>query len=269
LQADIRIENLHDSNLEDVIYVCSSKRLGDPLHQQGIKFKRLWLKEMLNKCGACAKIAYHNEKPAAQILYHPETADKTKAHRREGVLILNCIYNPTLEAQKLGIATRLLQEVIQDVKQKKSCLGDKPCKFILAKAFNTGEFLPMPKFYKRKGFIPTPEGNAFYLPIEGKYETIPETAYTPLEKDKGKAIIFYNQKCQFSYPFAKRIEKTVKETLPHIKIELINEWEKPGKSIRRGNWWLIVNAKPIQTFFMETEKFKAEIREAAKSVSKM
>ncbi|MGQ9539267.1 MAG: hypothetical protein ACUVTE_06805 [Candidatus Bathycorpusculaceae bacterium] len=128
------------------------QRLGDPAHQQGIKFKRLWLKEMLNKWGTCAKIAYHNEKPAAQILYLPETADKTKAYRREGVLILNCICNPTLKAQKLGIATRLLQEVIQDVKQRKSCLGDKPCKFILANAFNTGELLPMPEFYKRKGF---------------------------------------------------------------------------------------------------------------------
>jgi hypothetical protein len=208
----------------------------------------LWLEEMLNKCGACAKIAYYNEKPAAQILYYPETADKTKAYRREGVLALNCIYNPTSEAQRLGIATRLLQEVIQDVKQRKSCLGDKPCRFILAKAFNTGEFLPMPEFYKRKGFIPTPEGNVLYLPIEGKYETVPETAYTPLEEDKGKAIIFYGQKCQFSYPFAKRIEKTVKETLPYIKIELINEWENPEEFIKRGNWWLVVNAKPIQTF---------------------
>jgi hypothetical protein len=43
---------------------------------------------------------------------------------------------------------------------------------------------------------------------------------------------------------------------------MINEWEKPEKYIKRKNWWLIVNAKPIQTFFMDTENFKREIKEA-------
>ena len=43
---------------------------------------------------------------------------------------------------------------------------------------------------------------------------------------------------------------------------MINEWEKPEETIKRKNWWLIVNAKPRQTFFMETEKFKEEIRQA-------
>ncbi|MBS7620897.1 hypothetical protein KEJ32_02075 [Candidatus Bathyarchaeota archaeon] len=55
----------------------------------------------------------------------------------------------------------------------------------------------------------------------------------------------------------------IRETLPNIKIEMINEWEKPEESIRRGNWWLVVNARPIYTFFMNVEKFKAEIRQAA------
>jgi hypothetical protein len=49
---------------------------------------------------------------------------------------------------------------------------------------------------------------------------------------------------------------------PKIKIELINEWEKPEESIKRKNWWLIVNAKPIHTFFMDTDKFKEEIKQA-------
>ncbi|MDI6691166.1 MAG: hypothetical protein QME50_04765 [Candidatus Bathyarchaeota archaeon] len=47
---------------------------------------------MLNTYGSCAKIAYYNEKPAAEILYYPEEADVTKEFRREGVLIINCIY---------------------------------------------------------------------------------------------------------------------------------------------------------------------------------
>jgi GNAT superfamily N-acetyltransferase len=263
MQEKVRIENLQESNVEDLIYVCSSKRLSDPIHQQGMALKRQWLHRMLNSYGSCAKIAYCEGKPAAQILYYPEEADIAKEFRREGVLVINCIYNPTLEAQKIGIGTRLLQEVIKDVKEMKSCLGKKSCKFILAKAFNTGELLPMPEFYKKNGFLPTKEGSMLYLPIEGKYESTPKVEYKPLKEDRGKAIIFYGPVCQFSYPFAKRIEQIIREVLPDIKIELINEWEKPEESIKRKNWWLIVNAKPIQTFFMDTENFKKEIKEAA------
>jgi predicted GNAT family acetyltransferase len=263
MQEKARIENLEDSNIEDLIHVCSSKRLDDPIHQQGMSLKRQWLREMLEKHGSCAKIAYHDEKPVAQILYIPEEADVTRAIKREGILTIYCTYNPTSEAQKLGIGTRLLQSVILDAKQRKTCLGNKPCKFILAKAFNTGEALPLPEFYKRNGFLSTSEGNLFYFPIEGNYEPAPHLgSYEPLPEDMGKAVIFYGPTCQFGYPFAKKIEEIIREVAPNFKVEMINDWEKPEESIKRRNWWLIVNARPIYTFFMETEKFKDEIKRA-------
>jgi hypothetical protein len=261
MQNNIRIENLQESNIDDLIYVCSSKRLSDPIHRQGVELKKNWLRKMLTEYGSCAKIACYKDKPTAQILFYPEDADVTKIHKRENVLVINCIYNPTPDAQKLGIGTRLLHSVIHDVKHRRSCLGNKPCKFILAKAFNTGELLPMPEFYKKNGFLPTDEGSMLHLPIDGKYEPTPKVEYEPLREDRGKAIIFYGPICQFSYPFAKRIEQIIREVLPKIKIEVINEWENPEESIKR-NWWLIVNARPIRTFFMETEKFKEEIRQA-------
>ncbi len=263
MQQKVRIENLSNSNIEDLIYVCSSKRLDDPIHQQGIKLKKQWLCTILEKYGVCAKIAFFNEKPVAQILYYPEEADITKPYTRKNVLIISCIYNPTIEAQKKGIGTKLLHSLIQDAKHRKTCLGNKPCNFLVARAFNTGEFFPMPEFYKKNGFIPTPEGDMLYLPIEGNYEPLPPIgSYEPLPEDKNKAIIFYGSSCQFGYPFAKKIEKLIKEVAPHIKIEIINEWEKPQESIKRKKSWLIVNAQPIHTFFMQTEKFKEEIRQA-------
>jgi len=263
VQEKIRIENLQESNIEDLIYVCSSKRLTDPVHQQGVKLKKQWLLEMQEKHGPCAKVAYYNKKPVAQILYFPEEADPTKAFKRKDILVINCTYNPTSEAQKLGIGTRLLQSVIKDAKQRKTCLGNRSCKFILAKAFNTGELLPLPEFYKKNGFLPTSEGDLLYLPIEGRYDpATPVGEYESLPEDKNKAVIFYGPICQFSYPFAKRIEEIIKEVAPNIKIEIINEWEKPEESLKRNNWWLIVNAKPIQTFFMQTEKFKEELQQA-------
>jgi GNAT superfamily N-acetyltransferase len=130
----------------------------------GIKLKRQWLREMLEKYGSCAKIAYYNGKPVAQILYYPEEADVTKVSKRKDVLMIDCIYNPMPEAQKLGIGTSLLRSLTQDAKQRKTYLGNRPCKFILAKAFNTGELLPMPEFYKKNGFLPTSEGNLLCLP---------------------------------------------------------------------------------------------------------
>jgi GNAT superfamily N-acetyltransferase/ribosomal protein S16 len=263
MQNNIRIENLQESNIDDLIYVCSSKRLSESNHKHGVELKKRWLREILAKYGSCAKIAYYNGKPVAQILYYPEEADMTKPYRRENVLVINCIYNPTPEAQKLGIGTRLLKSVVNDAKHRKTCLGKKPCKFILAKAFKTGEFLSMPEFYKKNGFIPTPEGDAMYLPMEGEYqptELIGE--YEPLAEDKNKVIIFYTPICQFGYQFAERVKKLIKEVAPNIRIEMINEWEKPEESVKRKNWRLIVNAKPIKTFFMETEKFKEEIKQA-------
>jgi GNAT superfamily N-acetyltransferase len=263
MQGKIRIENLQESTLEDLIYVCSSKRLGDPIHRQGIELKEQWLRKMLRKYGSCAKVAYHNGRPVAQILYYPEDADAAKAFRRENVLVINCIYNPTPEAQRLGLGTRLLQSVIQDARKRKTCLGNRPCRFMLAKAFNTGEFLPMPEFYKKNGFLATPEGNLLYLPIEGDYEPSPPVGeYKSLPEDRNKALVFYSPTCQFGYQFAKRIEETVKEVAPQIETAVVNEWEKPEESLKRKNSALIVNARPIRTFFMETEKFKEEVKQA-------
>jgi predicted GNAT family acetyltransferase len=263
LQDKIRIENLQESNIEDLIYVCSSKLLTDPIHQQAISFKRRWLHEMLEKYGSCAKIAYYNERPAAQILFYPEEADVTRAFRREGVLVIDCTYNPTSEVQKVGLATKLLRSVIRDVRQRTSCLGNKPCRFIMARAFNTGALLPLSEFYSKNGFLPSEERNSLYFPLEGGYEPAPPVGeYEALPEDRNRAVIFYGPSCQFGYTFAKRAEAMIKEVAPDIKIEMINDWEKPEESIIRRGSWLIVNAKPVRTFFMETDKFKMEIKQA-------
>ncbi len=264
----IEIKNLDESNIEDLVFVCSSKKIEDPIHQQGISLKKQWLREMLEKYGPCAKIGYYNGKPAAQILYLPEKAEKTKASRREDVLVINCTYNPTPEAQRLGIGKALLDSVIEDAKRGKTCLGNKSCRFILAKAFNTGELLPLPDFYKKHGFVPTPknEGNLLYLPLEGNYEPAPPLVeYQPLKEDEGRAIIFYSPVCQFSYQFAKTIESMIREVAPNMQMKAINEWKYPQESMKRNNWWLTVNAKPIKTFFMEERKFKEEVKKAVDS----
>ncbi len=261
MQEKMRIDDLSESNIEDLLYVCSSTRPKDPIHQQGMKLRRQWLHEMIRKHGPIAKIGYYNDKPVAQILYYPEDADVTKASPRKNALIILCVYNPTSNAQKLGIGTMLLQSLIKDAKQRKTCLGNKPCKFLLTAAFDAGELLPMPEFFKKNGFIPTSEGDMLYLPIESSYEPrAPIRKYEPLPEDQNKAVIFHSPICQFSFPFARRIAELVKGVAPDLQTEMINQWERPEESIKRENGALIVNATPIRTFFMDTERFKEEVR---------
>jgi hypothetical protein len=142
-----------------------------------------------------------------------------------------------------------LKNTIQDVKQRKSCLGNRPCRFIIAKAFNTGEFLPLPDFYGKNNFLPTPDQTQAYLPIEGNYEPNPPLGeYEPLAQDRNRAIVFYGPVCQFSYQFARRTEEIIAEVVPEIDVQLVNEWERPVEAIRRKNSSLIINARVMHTF---------------------
>jgi len=105
--------------------------------------------------------------------------------------------------------------------------------------------------------------NALYMPISGQYEpSPPEEKYAPLPEDRDKAIVFYGPTCQFSYPFALKVKKLIKEVAPDLPVEMINEWESPEEVIKRKNQWLVVNAKPIYTFFMAEEQFKNEVKQA-------
>jgi hypothetical protein len=261
LQNKIKIKDLERENIEDLLYVCSSKRLNDLVHRKGMDLKRSWLHKMLDRYGSVVKIAYYGNKPVAQILYYPETADPTKTAGRDDVLTLACVYNPTSAAQKLGIGTKLLKSVIDDAKLGRTCLGNRRCRFIVAKAFNTGELLSLSEFFKKNKFLQAPEEGVMYLPIEGEYASaLPVGEYEPLQEDLDRAIVFYSPICQFSYQFATKTVELIKEVAPAIPVELINQWERPEESIKRKNSDPIVNARHIKTFFMDTERFKEEVK---------
>jgi hypothetical protein len=67
-------------------------------------------------------------------------------------------------------------------------------------------------------------------------------------------ILYYREEADVTRAFRpKRIEEIIKQLVPNMKIKMTKEWEKPEEAIKRKNWWLIVDAKPIQTFFMDTE----------------
>lgn len=73
-------------------------------------------------------------------------------------------------------------------------------------------------------------------------------------------MILHGPTCQFSYQFAKNTEEQIREVASSVPIELISEWENPEESIKRRYSVLTVDARPIKTFFMDTERFKEEVR---------
>lgn len=164
----------------------------------------------------------------------------------------------------MGVGTKLLESLIHDARQHQTCLGNRSCRFIVAKVFDTGEFLPLPGFFRRRSFLPTLDDDQLWFPLTGSYEIAkPIGEYAPLEEDKNRAVVFHSSTCQFSYPFAEKIRMVIEEVLPNIKVDLIDEWERPGELIKRKGCKLAVNSKPIHTFFIETSKFKREIERAA------
>lgn len=261
---DIVIKDADRGKLDNIIYVCSSKKLDDPLHRQGIALKKTWLDEMINQYGSVAKLAYYQGKPVAQITFLPEEADPTKPNSRENVVDIKCIYNSVQQARNLGIGAKLLDSLIRDSKEGRVCNLRAPCRFLVTEPFNTGEGLSLSEFFARNGFKEAlGDPREMFLPVTSSYEPpCPLRSRPPLSKDRGKAIVFYNPTCEFSFPFANSTTRKILEIAPSLSAELINEWEYPEESTRRNHAKVIVNSRTIKSFFTDSEKFREEVEAA-------
>jgi len=262
MNPSILVRNLREENLEDVFQVCSHARLQDPLQRRGMELKRRWLLEMLSRYGPCTKVAYLEGRPIAQLLYYPEEALPYVEEPRRDVIRLHCIYNPFPEARGRGAASALLRELLREAEGGMEMLGGKPCRFIAAKPFNTGEGIPLEEFYASKGF--RWGVGEMYLEVAGAYEPREAGEYRPLSEDEGRAIVFYSPLCEYSYPFAVRVAELIREVEPSLPIELIDMWRQPLEARRGFGEELIVNARPIRAWWGDQESFKEEIRKALK-----
>jgi len=68
--------------------VPPEKRI-DPVYVTGMELKRAWALGMLEKWGACAKLAYRESAPVGVIQYYPVP--------EQGVVRIHCIYVPEEE----------------------------------------------------------------------------------------------------------------------------------------------------------------------------
>ena len=118
----------------------------------------------------------------------------------------------------------------------------------------------MAKFYEENGFKRAHD--EMFLEIVGRYEPKIKLEYERLPEDRGRAVIFYNRICEWSYPFALQVRDYLLQIEPGLKVELVDEWLRPWESKRRANQWLVVNAVPIKSFWAQREEFRQEVGRA-------
>jgi len=258
----IEIKEIDETNVDDMISVCKPSIISEA-YKKGVEIKRVWLLEMLRTYGDVGFVAYFNGKPAAQLLTYLKTylekADPTSS-RQKNVLVINCIYNPLLEAQMKRIAQSMVKKLIEKARGK--------YEFLVTHAFNTWEFLSQAEFFKKLGFKMITKEDLYYSfsrgelkePYSGFWKDGEE--YQRSDKDIGKVIIFYVPVCQFTYLWAYKAGKVVEEMSPELEIEVLNEWKHPEKFVSKGRNWMVVNSIPIKQLPIEREKFKKAVEKA-------
>ena len=257
----VEIIEVDENSVDDMISVCNPPTISEA-YKKGVEIKRVWLLEMLRTYGDVGLVAYFNGKSAAQLLTYPEKADPTSL-KRENVLVINCIYNPLLEAQRKGIARTMVEKLIEKARGK--------YEFLLTHAFDTGEFLSQAEFFKRMGFKEITKEDLYYSfsgrelkePYSGFWKEGEE--YRRSDEDIGRIMIFYEPVCPFSYLWAYRAKEIVKEINLKLKIEVLNAWEHPEEFVSRGRNWMLVNGIPIRSLPIEKEKFREELMIAIKT----
>ncbi len=184
----MKIEDVSEENLEDVLKVCACafeicphNKSGHLLYKKGMEARRRWLIDMLEHHGTCAKIAYLNGNPVAQIQFCPEETIPYVSDPRKDVVSIICTYSPFPEAQRKGVATALVKSLLEECDSGLSCMGGVPCRFVVTLPFPPDGKPSLTDFYIKNGFR-----HGFketFLEIKGDYtpRVIPE--YRPLPGD--------------------------------------------------------------------------------------
>ena len=267
----IKIENISENNIDDVFKICSSNRsfapMDGPIQEEAREIKRQWLINMLNHHGPCTKIAYIDEKPVAQIQFYPEETIPFNPNPRKDVVHLQCIYSPFPEAQRKGVATALMKNLVDECNSGLKCMEGRPCSFMVTKQIPYEGDSPLNEFYKKNGF----KQGTQEMFLEIKVEYIPReiTEYHPLPEDQGRAVILYNPYCEWGYFFAFTVKELLLEIDPVLPTEVINIWERPKLYMKRPLQRLLsghalINSQLIRgsIFWADRRAFRREAKKA-------
>jgi len=254
----LEIRDVNLKNADDLINLCiPPERRNDPLFIEGIRTKKRWITQAIEKYGSIAKLAYINSKPVGLIQYRYNLGER--------LVEIDCIFVPEEKYLRRGIGRSLLNALIEDVK-KREARGEGPFLALVTWAFQVPGLYPQHEFYQKMGFKRVEEDNPFllYYPLEEGYvHKVREKTFIPQKEDTGKALIFYDPSCPFCIYFSEKIKEAVREVAPEIPVRMINMFEEPEEVKKRGRVpHCAVNGKPIETFFMDKENFQREVKKA-------
>ena len=92
---ELEIRDVDLGNVDDLINLCiPSERRDDPLLLEGIRVKRRWAAQAIERYGNIGKIAYLNSEPAGLIQYQPKIEEK--------LVEIACIFVPEEENLRKG-----------------------------------------------------------------------------------------------------------------------------------------------------------------------
>jgi GNAT superfamily N-acetyltransferase len=265
------VENLSEENLEDVFKLCSWNRafapMDDPVLKEGIEVRRRWLIDILEQHGPCAKIAYLDGRPVAQIVFYPEEAIPYINDPRKDVILLQCIYSPFPKAQRKGVGAALMKNLVDECKSGLSSLGGRPCSFLVTRPFSHEGDLPLSEFYEKYGF--RQGSQEMFLEIGRKYVERKTREYRPLPEDRDRIIVLYNPACEWGPFLAYKVEELCREIDPDLPVEIFNIWEKPEAFMKRPidrvtSGRVIANAILLEggVFWSDQNTFRRLLKEA-------
>jgi len=270
----LEIANISKENLEDVFKICASafeiyphNKIDCRLYKKGVEARRRWIIDMLGQHGPCAKIAYLDGSPVAQIVFCPEETIPFIRDPRKDVVSILCVYSPFPETQRKGVASALLKNLVDECKTGLRCMGGRPCHFAVTMPFSTMGRQSLIELHKKNGFR---QGHKeMFLEIKGKYvpRDIPE--YHPLPGDLDRTVILYTPACEWGYFYAFKIEEFIKKMDSGHSLEVYNIWERPEEYIKRSLQKVTAGRSIVKghvtsggIFWTDRESFLREVEEA-------
>jgi len=161
---ELEIRDLSTENIDDLVNNCVSQSSAETLKEGSLK-KKVWIERALQAFGSCAKIAYVKGKPVGFVEFYPIQTFPILRHmlKDRRIILITCVYVRQREFQGRGIGSKLIQEVIKDLKQRRIPYFDNEKAEEIAIGSwcsHTGfpENLPrLRRFFLRNGFVEAPD----------------------------------------------------------------------------------------------------------------
>lgn len=234
----MKIDNVSEENLEDIFKICEQAfhlSPDDPdyqLYKKGVELKRRWVKDRLKRNIPCIKIAYLDGKPLSKIQFFPEELIPYISNPRKNVVSILCTYNPFPSAQRTGIASSLLENLVDECKSGEICIAGVPCRFLVTRPFPEEGKTSLIEFYTKNGF--RPGYKEMFLTNIYEYVSRENPDYHPYPGDLEKTIMFYNPACEWGYFYAYKVKEIIHALDPAHTVELFDIWESPDEFIKRS-----------------------------------